>query len=445
MVSTALRGALLCLLGCGMVGPAVAASSSDTTAASSSCVNFVGDVSLSRGVAQALASTHRSPFTELPRTNGDAWIGNLEGAVHSDARTDAHANCRNPAGICLPIAPDDLGQLRGVFSALSLANNHSDDYGSRAATAASLRALGITPLVEEEAPQIVQLGGQTWALVPIDLTSGTAEDREQALLRARLQIGLGRAHTPRVVVMPHWGREYSLHPDPLQEKLAARLHAWGALLVIGSHSHVVQDQRCSGSTATYYGLGNHLFDGPRTTWQGLLVRCCAASGSLDCTPLATHRTADLVFPRVDGAMAGERCQLSVPPPQPADQSWQRHPAKDRFVYVQPYRSLGVGHYFALHRSYSSFDQEVALRPQVFRVEHGRSLDLWRGTALSRPLLAARLITVGDHEYLCAIHRGDSFLKRDPKTTKRYHTLYEWSGFGFHGVIDDVALQRCREL
>ena len=159
---------------------------------------------------------------------------------------------------------------------------------------------------------------QTWALVPIDLTSGTAEEREQALLRARLQIGLGRAHTPRVVVMPHWGREYSVHPDPLQEKLAARLHAWGALLVIGSHSHVVQDRRCSGATATYYGLGNHLFDGPQTTWQGLLVRCCAASGSLDCTPLATHRTADLVFPRIDGAIAGERCQLPLPQPEPAE-------------------------------------------------------------------------------------------------------------------------------
>jgi len=61
------------------------------------------------------------------------------------------------------------------------------------------------------------------------------------------------------------------------------------------------------------------------------------------------------------------------------------------------------------------------------------------------LLAARLITVGDHEYLCAIHRGDSFLKRDPRTTKRHYTIYKWSGFGFHGVIDDVALQRCREL
>jgi hypothetical protein len=131
-----------------------------------------------------------------------------------------------------------------------------------------------------------------------------------------------------------------------------------------------------------------------------------------------------------------------------------HPAHDRFEYVQPFASLGPDTFLALHRVYSTFDHEEALRPYVFRMipprpggegAAWRFAELWRGTALSKPLLAARLFRHDSHEYLCAILRDDSFLHPDPATRGRVRIVYEWTGFGFHGVDDADALERCERM
>jgi poly-gamma-glutamate synthesis protein (capsule biosynthesis protein) len=410
------------------------------------CVTFVGDIGLSRQVAAALQRRAESPWAALPRAAGDAWIGNLEGALYETAEAAPPPTaCHNPSGLCLPIGRAALQHLSGAFTAVSLANNHSDDYGTQAATAAALRELGVTALTEEDAPHYLQLAGQRWALVPLNLINRSADELEATLLRARLQLGLAAAHTPRVVALPHWGREYSHHAQLLEREVAAKLHAWGALLVIGSHSHVIQEQLCEGGQATYFGLGNHLFDGPPATWQGLQVRCCEDRAALTCSATRTQRTAASPFPRPVDEHADAACRLPLPRESGERTDWQRHPGQRKFVFVQPYRSLGAGAYFALHRKYASFDHETALRPLVFRIVDGRAVDLWRGTALSRPLLAARLLTVGDNEYLCALHRGDSFLKLEPTTRKRLHVVYKWSGFGFRGVTDAEAQARCQRF
>lgn len=439
----------LCVIGLTLLlRPALAAPSA--AGAGERCVNFVGDISLSRAVAAQLRQRPTDPWAALPRRPGEPWIGNLEGSLQQHAGAQAsqaepQPGCRNPAGICLPIASAALESLSGAFTALSLANNHSADDSPVAATAEALRRLGITPLLEQDAPQLLELAGQRWALVPLNLINRAPADLEAALIRARLQVGLARAHTPRVAVLPHWGREYSRQPYPEEQELAARLHAWGALLILGSHSHVIGESRCRAGQATYFGLGNHLFDGPRATWEGLQVRCCEAAATLTCSALKNHRTASSFFPQPAGPAPEASCVLPLPADAPEQALWQRHRAHERFVFVQPYSSLGAGTFFALHRKYSRLDREVALRPLVFRVAAGRALDLWRGTALSRPLLAARLIKVGEEEYLCALHRGDSFLKLDPTTPKRLHVVYKWSGFGFRGVQSPAALERCRAL
>jgi hypothetical protein len=268
-----------------------------------------------------------------------------------------------------------------------------------------------------------------------------------------MQIGLGRAHTPWVAVLPHWGREYDPHPLPEQERLAALFHEWGALLVVGAHAHVPQDTRCTEQTADYFGLGNHLFDqGDPKTWRGLEVRCCpqGPADALTCTTSVTERTRESTFP----SQAADPPQTCVLAPLPVSTSWLHHPAHDRFVYVQPFASLGPDTFLALHRAYSTFDRKEALRPYVFRMSHAQPGDdsaargfreLWRGTALSRPLLAARLFRHDSHEYLCAILRDDSFLHLDPTTKGRVHAVYEWTGFGFQGVDDADALERCERM
>jgi hypothetical protein len=60
-------------------------------------------------------------------------------------------------------------------------------------------------------------------------------------------------------------------------------------------------------------------------------------------------------------------------------------------------------------------------------------------------LWARLFQFGGTEYLCALHRGDSFLSPDPLTRRRRHAVYRFTDSGFHRIDDDAALAACQKL
>jgi hypothetical protein len=451
------------------------------------CLSFVGDVSLSRAVADALDRTaaqpwqlvaaalraQRSPAAATPRAS-EPWVGNLEGTL-LPSPTDA-TRCQNLAGICLGILPRHLRALAGSpFVALSLENNHSQDFGQGAtlATRSQLAAQGIAALTdagdgEDGAFQIVQTGDVRWALVAINLINRSRGEIDQALLRARLRIGLARASTPWVVVLPHWGREYDAQAGPGEWSLSALFVRWGARLVVGSHPHVIGDHRCIADAATYYSLGNFLFDQRQEiTHRGLLLRCCArGSDRLRCRAYETERSPQSPWPRLGPPRPQQDCTLDLrasadgtappaagsPPDrraaehQSVDGAWQRHPHRASLRYVQSFRSLGPQHFFALRRQFSSFDGELALRPYVFALRDGRFVDLFRGTALSWPTLYARLVQLPDgRERLCALHRGDSFIRPNPQIApeQRFHAVYAWSGFGFRRVDDTEALALCQ--
>lgn len=453
-----------------------------TAAATDECLSFVGDVSLSRRIANLadrpalwaalwddLAGVGTSSLAGPKGKEVPALVGNLEGALQPDPSTP----CQNPLGICLPILPRQLPQLsRAPFFALSLENNHSADYGAapRSQLAAKLRDLKINALTDEEDAPVTVLarGANTWALVAVDLINRSADEVDATLLRLRLRLGLARAHTPWVVVLPHWGREYDPHAGPLETKLSELFFAWGARLIVGAHPHVPGDVRCSGGSAMYYSLGNFLFDQPMpATHEGRLLRCCPQAGRrLACQAFVTQRRParageplSALLPVPSGEDPAGRCLLdasadSVPvnaasTASPlADTAWQRHPRAATLRFVQPFRSLGAQHYFALRRLYSTFDDETALRPYVFAMRGGQLSDIWRGTALSWPLLYARLFTAPDgRERLCALHRGDSFVHRQPQIDRgrRFFAIYEWSGFGFRQVSDAAALAVCERL
>ena len=126
--------------------------------------------------------------------------------------------------------------------------------------------------------------------------------------------------------------------------------------------------------------------------------------------------------------------------QPADLGWTVHPHANELLFVQPFPAAGKGAYFALRRGWSDFDHEVGIRPYVFAVHDGAVTDVWRGTALAYPLVAARL--VDDGRLLCAIHRTDPFLHSDPANPERRLGVYRWTGFGFRSVDTADAIARC---
>lgn len=457
-------------------------------AARAGCLTFAGDLMLSRGVARAMERESAAPWAGL--ADGEPWVANLEGTLADDASGRA-LGCAKRADLCLGIAPRHLARLRGgPFVALSLANNHAGDFGegARQATARALRVHGMEPLLESVGPTRVTIQDHEWALIALNFINREPVEVQRALEEARLAIGLARARTPRVAVLPHWGREYDARVWPQEEHAARLFRAWGATVVAGAHTHVIGESRCERDAALYFGLGNLLFD-QRAPEQrsGLAVRCCPiaartegakATSRVPARPPARDSTGPVKTPRDDrreslacraarlgvdedgpavrwrdeegAAVAAPRwrapCQVTTNDFTATERSaWQRHPGAARFVFVQPFRALGAGVYFALHRSHSTFDDELALRPYVFRMTAKGHRDLWSGTALSRPLVAARLFEHDGAQLLCALHRADTFLARDPTTPVRVRRVYRWSGFGFTGVRDERAAARCEAL
>ena len=244
-------------------------------------ITFAGDILLDSGVgrlAAAKGADHLFAGVRAVLRADDLTIANLECAV---------ATCGSPADkqFTFRANPRLLPGLRtsGV-DAVSLANNHSLDYGRAALreTLAHLRRVGLAAAgAGEDAsrasrPILLRAGGQTVALLAASrvLPSGdwyagsgrpgiaSAYDPSR-LLR---EIRAARPTADVVVVYLHWGKERALRPEWYQRALARQCVDAGADLVVGSHPHVLQGFEYYRGKLVAYSLGNFVFtDRDKTT------------------------------------------------------------------------------------------------------------------------------------------------------------------------------------
>ena len=191
---------------------------------------------------------------------GMAGVGNLECAItNQSASTDKAYNVVRDLSI--------LSVVREAgFVALSLANNHSADAGSRVMSEMAERLhseLGVIPY-----------GLRRWPLA--ELTADGARCAvvgcmERSYNRSRLlfpeeameaEIRKLRSAYDSVVVTPHWGMEgeYTDYPSPRQRRLARRWIEAGADGIFGHHPHTVQAREVLDGRPVYYSLGNFDFD-----------------------------------------------------------------------------------------------------------------------------------------------------------------------------------------
>jgi poly-gamma-glutamate synthesis protein (capsule biosynthesis protein) len=248
-------------------------------------LTVVGDVMLGRRVGERAGAEGDPSYPLRPMQrrlrSADITVGNLESTLSDDgAPTQGgdsfHADPRVRAGL------RDAG-----FDALSLANNHTGDYGDAALveTVDLLRAAGLRPfgagpdlvaarraaVVERHGVRFGFLGfnaiGETPAAGPGQpgATRVSMPPRTGPLNREALGVVLDdvRALADRVdvvVVMPHWGTQYTERPEPVQEYVARRLVRAGADLVVGGHPHWVQGASLIGDSLLVNSLGNFTFD-----------------------------------------------------------------------------------------------------------------------------------------------------------------------------------------
>jgi hypothetical protein len=238
-------------------------------------VNIVitGDVMLARSVNSALlASSDRFPFNNTADylRSFDLTVGNLECVVST-------LGSPQPKEFTFEANPKAFGRLQAAgFDVMSVANNHSGDYG-KAAFADMLGQLqlhGIQPLgggmnlAEAHRPVIRAIRTTTvgfLAYCEIEPTSfvATATTPGHAWLDPTLMqrdIQAARPLVDFLIVFTHWGIEYQLQETGHQQTMARLAIDAGADLVVGAHPHVIQPYEMYRGKLIVYSLGNFVFD-----------------------------------------------------------------------------------------------------------------------------------------------------------------------------------------
>lgn len=228
-------------------------------------LTFGGDCTL--GGETAYASSSRSyasrvaqngmdwPFQQLQTlfAADDATIVNLEGVL-SASREGKVKKKFNFLG-----DPSLAGVLTaGSVEVVTLANNHTLDYGQRGYedTKAALLDAAVA-YVDETTLMIVEKDGQRVGFTASVFSTGSGIrerlTRQVALLR---DLGCGA-----VVHLMHAGTEYKARYSARQKGIAQAAIQAGADLVVGSHPHVVQGAEVYDGVPVVYSLGNLSFGG----------------------------------------------------------------------------------------------------------------------------------------------------------------------------------------
>ncbi|KHL17772.1 UNVERIFIED_CONTAM: hypothetical protein LK11_10090 [Mumia flava] len=278
-------------------------------------MTFTGDVMLGRRVGDYL-DTVGDPAAVLrplaPRLrSADIAVTNLESTL-------SQAGSPTQGGDSFGADPSVRRGLRlAGLDVIGLANNHLGDYGDTAMlrTFERLRARGL-PYVgagadraEARRPLVVERSGTRVAFVAFDAIgetpAATADgpganrlsmpprtgplDRDRLRrLAAQVRTLSGRVDT--VVVLAHWGTQYTNVPEPVQSRVARRLADAGADLVVGGHPHWLQGWENAGGTLVVHSLGNTVFDMDfqQRTQEGALLEVVLWDGELKAADLVPY-------------------------------------------------------------------------------------------------------------------------------------------------------------
>ena len=172
-----------------------------------------------------------------------------------------------------------VGMKQAGIDVVSMANNHSKDYGAQAFvdTLNNLKAQGIAYCgagmnsTEAYSPAILDAHGRKVAFVAFsnivpDGWPATATSPGCAVgwstSKVAQTISEAKAKADFVVASFHWGIELATSPGGDQRSLAHAAIDAGADLVLGHHPHVVQGFEVYKNRLIAYSLGNFVFSPP---------------------------------------------------------------------------------------------------------------------------------------------------------------------------------------
>ncbi len=239
----------------------------DITGTCKNCSPFGWDTPYTKRAGQAGAV--RDLFK-----GADVAIANFENPAPNNWRF-------HPSGTVFAANPANIAALQDAgFDWVSMANNHIGDAGDLGILQ-TMKNLDHYDIAHAGAGRnttaahkaaLIDAGGVTVGLLGYDTIApsywsaadspGSAHMTVKAL---KQDIAAARAAgADVVVVMPHWGVEYTARPTALQQKLGRAAINAGADMVIGNHPHWVGAMEVYKGKPIWYALGNLVFD---QTWS----------------------------------------------------------------------------------------------------------------------------------------------------------------------------------
>lgn len=234
---------------------------------------FVGDIMLDESPGLFIKQ-NKDPFESFASILGsaDVAIGNLECAVGTSGRKEDKPFTFRAHPRVIPV-------LKKHFSALSLANNHSADYGTESFVE-TMQRLDRAGLIYfgggknrqvAHQPAIFEVKGKRVAVLGYNeffpRSFEALEDRpgvawsEDDFVVYDIKQARDQYRADYVIVYPHWGIEHEKIASSRQVALSHLMIDSGADAVIGGHPHVTQNVEIYKGKPIYYSLGNFVFNG----------------------------------------------------------------------------------------------------------------------------------------------------------------------------------------
>lgn len=238
-------------------------------------IQIVGDVFWARQVQVKAERSKQgyayitSGLTATDRSAYDAWIANFECPIttqdvpYAQQVQSLRFNCR----------PEYLPELGKWFTAVSLANNHTDNNGGIRGLQETRQNLEQNHIqytgtydmrVTDDICEVIALparvsGSNNTITIPVALCGymyvvNTTPANEQLSLMSEY------AKLMPVIAMPHMGAEYQTTAESAKQSAYRRMIDNGADVVIGAHPHVIQNSENYKGKLIAYSVGNFLFD-----------------------------------------------------------------------------------------------------------------------------------------------------------------------------------------
>ena len=226
-------------------------------------LTFVGDctlgcnrdkVNVGLGFLKTVGDNYDYPFANVRGyfENDDFTFVNLEGALTNGGTPYNKAHVFRGY-------PEYTQILTGSsVEAVSLANNHSRDYGEVGYqdTKTALENAGVLYVEQDNTLICTTERGLT-----IGIYAVTYEHVDKEEIYANIAALAGDETIDLVIFAPHWGTENSYRANPTQTELSRGAIDAGAHIVYTSHAHVLQPIEEYNGGIIYYSLGNFCFGG----------------------------------------------------------------------------------------------------------------------------------------------------------------------------------------